>query len=226
MCIAANESHLLNIGANLHLGDLRLVMDDGEVLNEFGMAAAEVQGTEIQSFGDGYDSEDYSFEEEEEGVREITWEELVERLSDTDWQPLEDGSSISRTSEEYALFMNRAFGLQKVRATRWLCSDETSNLACLCQEGVFMFSAEFEFGCLIARKRNQALEFMRGGAMCGREGGICGREGPMRAAGQPYDFCGEDECEDGLYEVEFEDEFDVQPEFVDIVSYRGNGVYF
>lgn len=219
MCFAANESHLLNIGANLHLGDLRLVMDDGEVLNEFGVAAAEVRGTEVQSPDDGYDSEDYSFEEDEEGVWEITWEELIERLSDTDWQPLEDGPSISRTSEVYAVFMNRAFGLQKVGATRWLCSDETSHLVCLCQQGVFMFTAEFELGCLIARNCNGALEFMR-------RGGICGRSGPMRAAGQPYDFCGEDECEDGLYEVVFEDGFDVQPEFVDIVSFRGNGVYF
>lgn len=219
MCIAANEPHLLNIGANLYLGHLRLVMDDGDILNEFGTAAAEARGPEAQSAGDGYDSEDYSFEEVEEGVWEITWEELIGRLSDTDWQPLEDGLSISRTSETYALFMNRAFGLHRVGATRWLCSNETSELACLCQEGVFMFSAEFEFGCLIARKCNQALEFMR-------NGGICGREGPMRAAGQLYDLCGEDECEDGLHEVKFEDEFDVEPEFIDIVSYRGNGVYF
>lgn len=240
MCVAIDESYLLNIGQNLPLGDLRLIMDDGEVLNEFGAVVGEVRAHESLSLSDGYDSEDYSFEEaegeeeeeeeeeEKERAREITWGELVSGLCDTDWQPLEDGTSVSRTSGTYALFMNRAFGLHKVRATRWLCSDETSQLACLCREGVFMFSAEFEFCCLIARKCNRALGFMR-------DGGLCGREGPTRAAGQPYDFHGEDElgdgcdgnesdgdefCEDGFYG----DEFDAQPELIQLELYRGSGV--
>lgn len=222
MCLAINDSYQLNTSGYLPLDDLRLVTEDGEVLNELGMIG-EVRAPEGPPPSDGYDSEDYSFEDVE--GRDITWKELIEGLAYTNWQLLEAGTSISETSRTYALHINRAFGLHKVRATRWLCSDKTGQLVCLCREGVFMFGAEFEFGCLVARGRSQALGFLLGGS-------ISGREGPARAAGEPYDFYGEDQIgEDQLgdgsdADESDEDEFDFEPVPISITLHRGSGVRF
>lgn len=197
------------------MGDFRLVMDDGQELNEFGIAVREVAATRP----DGYEGEE-SFGGVRE--REICWVELVERLGCTEWQPLEVVIPAFGASGTDALA--RDFGLHKVRTTKWLCSARSKYLACLCQEGVFLFGAEIEFSCLIAKRLTEALRMLLGSD-------FDRREGPIRVAGQPYDPNGEDELEDKLGQDECEsdddyvDEFDYQPEPIDITLYRGIGVW-
>lgn len=201
------------------MGDLRLIMDDGQELNEFGMAIREVTAAQP----DGYEGE--RLFEEGRREREICWAELVEQLRCTEWQPLEIVMpAFGAASRTDALYLNRAFGLHKVRATKWLCNARSNYLACLCQEGVFLFGAEIEFSCLIAKGLTKALRMLLGSD-------FNRREGPIRAPGQPYDLYGEDELEDNLdqdgceSDDEYVDEFDYQPEPIDITLYRGIGVW-
>lgn len=222
MCIPINESYLFGIGGNRPLGDLRLVMEDGQELNEFGMAVREDAHASPQH--DGYEESEESWLEQTEGEWEVSWLELIEELRYSEWQPIEIARSASGPSRTDPWYLNRAFGIHKVRATGWICNTRTSHLACLCQEGVFMFGADLEFCCLIARRLNKALGILLGGD-------FCGREGPIRIVGQPYDFYGEDELEENKLDQdpydsdEFEiDEFDYEPEDIEISLYRGAGV--
>lgn len=218
MCIAIGESYLSKIGGSLPLGDLRLVMDDGQELNEFGIAVREATTTQPG----GYEGEELFEGAAQEP--EIGWVELVERLRCTEWQPLEAVMPAFGTSRTNALYLNRAFGLHKVRTTKWLCNARSNYLACLCQEGVFLFGTEIEFSCLIAKRLTKALRMLLGSD-------FDRREGPIRVAGRPYDPYGEDELEDRLDQDECEsgdeyvDEFDYQPEPIDITLYRGIGVW-
>lgn len=92
--------------------------------------------------------------------RNITWSELTKKLKETPWQPLGGAESGTDTSRTYANHVFNRFGLSHIEHTGFLWHRFSATIVCLCYEGVFMFGAEFEYACLVAKTCRRALGYM------------------------------------------------------------------
>lgn len=111
---------------------------------------------------------------------DLGWEEFEEGLVGTEWEPQQTGE----WCEDYSEQILGGFGVHHIEGTQYILHDSTNSTICRCQEGVFSFGPEFEYGCMLSKTVRGALKYIRTpGARS---------LGPMRARGQTYNINGQD----------------------------------
>lgn len=114
------------------------------------------------------------------GVEDLSWEELVRILNNTEWQP----QPMGEWCEDYAEDILEGFGVHHIAGTQYILHEGTNSTICHCREGVFSFGLEFEYGCMLSKTVRGTLRYIQTpGAKS---------LGPIRATGQTYNINGQD----------------------------------